>query len=67
MGSLKLEDDEMETKDLFITVDDPQKHTFKVDSYVTYRVFTRVSNRVYKVYHDIFTINSYYLLQVQTL
>ena len=47
MGSLKLEDDEMETKDLFITVDDPQKHTFKVDSYVTYRVFTRVSNRVY--------------------
>ena len=45
MGSLTLEDDDddTETKDLFITVDDPEKHTFKVDAYVTYRVFTRVS------------------------
>ena len=42
MGSLKLEEDP-DIKDLFITVDDFQKHVFKIDTYITYRVFTRVS------------------------
>ncbi|XP_071800326.1 sorting nexin-7-like isoform X5 [Asterias amurensis] len=42
MGSLKLEEDP-DIKDLFITVDDFQKHVFKIDTYITYRVFTRTT------------------------
>ncbi|XP_070562897.1 sorting nexin-30-like isoform X4 [Ptychodera flava] len=52
-GSIKLEDQEeeteeedqdMETRDLFVTVDDPEKHSGSMGSaYVTYRVVTKTT------------------------
>ena len=31
-----------ETKDLFVSVDDPEKHTSTLESYVTFRITTKV-------------------------
>ncbi|XP_038067971.1 sorting nexin-7-like isoform X2 [Patiria miniata] len=46
MGSMKLEE-EPDVKDLFITVDDFQKHVFTIDTYITYRVFTRTTRSAF--------------------
>ncbi|XP_076019782.1 sorting nexin-30 [Genypterus blacodes] len=32
-----------ETRDLFVTVDDPKKHVFTMETYITYRVSTKTS------------------------
>ncbi|XP_022109936.1 sorting nexin-30-like isoform X2 [Acanthaster planci] len=45
-GSMKLEE-EPDIKDLFITVDDFQKHVFTIDTYITYRVFTRTTRSAF--------------------
>ena len=36
------EDVEAETRDLFIRVDDPEKHTSTLEAYITFRVTTKV-------------------------
>jgi sorting nexin-7/30 len=36
------EDFETETRDLFIRVDDPEKHTSTLEAYITFRVTTKV-------------------------
>ncbi len=35
---------EEETKDLFVIVDNPEKHTTTMESYITFRVITKVNN-----------------------
>lgn len=42
IGSYNFEDDD-DTRDLFIKVDDPMRHTGKMESFVSYRVTTKVS------------------------
>ena len=32
-----------ETKDLFVTIDNPEKHTTTMESYITFRVTTKVT------------------------
>lgn len=34
--------DPIETRDLFVTVDDPKKHVSTMETYITYRVSTKV-------------------------
>lgn len=36
------EDADSETRDLFIVVDDPEKHTSTLETYITFRVTTKV-------------------------
>lgn len=36
------EDEDAETRDLFIVVDDPEKHTSTLEAYITFRVTTKV-------------------------
>lgn len=36
------EDVDAETRDLFIKVDDPEKHTSTLEAYITFRVTTKV-------------------------
>ena len=31
-----------ETKDLFVTIDNPEKHTTTMESYITFRITTKV-------------------------
>lgn len=35
-------DEAAETRDLFVTVDDPKKHVSTMETYITYRVSTKV-------------------------
>lgn len=35
-----------ETRDLFVTVDDPKKHVCTMETYITYRVSTKVGHRL---------------------
>ncbi|XP_072173231.1 sorting nexin-7-like [Diadema setosum] len=42
IGAFKFEDDQ-DTKDLFIKVDDPMKHVGKIESFVSYRVTTKTT------------------------
>lgn len=35
-----------ETRDLFVTVDDPKKHVCTMETYITYRVSTKVGGHV---------------------
>lgn len=44
INQYKLED-EPELKDLFITVDDPESHITAIETFITYRVVTKV--RIY--------------------
>ena len=37
-----IDDDEYETKDLFVVVDNPEKHAATMESYITFRVTTKV-------------------------
>ncbi len=37
------EDLEGETRDLFVTIDNPEKHTTAMESYMTFRITTKVS------------------------
>ena len=45
MKKMTLDDDDLdsETKDLFVVVDNPEKHTTTMESYMTFRVTTKVS------------------------
>lgn len=44
LNRLQLDDDlDGETRDLFVTVDDPKKHVSAMETYITYRVSTKVS------------------------
>lgn len=36
-----------ETRDLFVTVDDPKKHVCTMETYITYRVTTKVQHNVF--------------------
>lgn len=36
-------EDEPELRDLFITVDDPESHITAIETFITYRVITKVS------------------------
>lgn len=36
-------EDEPELRDLFITVDDPESHITAIETFITYRVVTKVS------------------------
>uniref|UniRef100_A0A8C6WBW7 Sorting nexin-30 n=1 Tax=Nannospalax galili TaxID=1026970 RepID=A0A8C6WBW7_NANGA len=43
LNRLQLDDDiDGETRDLFVTVDDPKKHVCTMETYITYRVTTKV-------------------------
>ena len=43
MANLALEDGlEDDTRDLFVTVDNPEKHVTAMESYITFRVNTKV-------------------------
>ena len=43
LNRLQLDDDlDGETRDLFVTVDDPKKHVSTMETYITYRVSTKV-------------------------
>ncbi|XP_071496918.1 sorting nexin-30-like [Diadema antillarum] len=42
IGAFKFDDDQ-DTKDLFIKVDDPMKHVGKIESFVSYRVTTKTT------------------------
>ena len=46
MGNLSRFDDNVdeETQDLFVVVDDPEKHTSTLEAYVTFRITTKVSD-----------------------
>uniref|UniRef100_A0A803W5L0 Sorting nexin-30 n=1 Tax=Ficedula albicollis TaxID=59894 RepID=A0A803W5L0_FICAL len=42
LNRLQLDDDfDVETRDLFVTVDDPKKHVCTMETYITYRVTTK--------------------------
>ncbi|ESP01213.1 hypothetical protein LOTGIDRAFT_212744 [Lottia gigantea] len=44
IANFKLDEDiDAETKDLFIVVDDPEKHTSTLESYITFRVTTKTN------------------------
>ncbi|XP_035246132.1 sorting nexin-30 isoform X3 [Anguilla anguilla] len=44
LNRLQLDDDlDGETRDLFVTVDDPKKHVSTMETYITYRVSTKTS------------------------
>uniref|UniRef100_A0A8V0XWK9 Sorting nexin-30 n=1 Tax=Gallus gallus TaxID=9031 RepID=A0A8V0XWK9_CHICK len=44
LNRLQLDDDlDGETKDLFVTVDDPKKHVCTMETYITYRVTTKTT------------------------
>ena len=48
LAGLKFEQDfENETKDLFVVVDNPEKHTTTMESYTTFRITTKVSSYIY--------------------
>lgn len=38
------EEEGLDTKDLFITVDNPESHVTAVETFITYRVLTKVRN-----------------------
>ena len=44
ISKMTLIDDDLEgeTKDLFVTIDNPEKHTTTMESYITFRVTTKV-------------------------
>ena len=43
LAAMALEDDlDAETKDLFVVVDNPEKHVTAMESYITFRVKTKV-------------------------
>lgn len=43
LNRLQLDDElDGETRDLFVTVDDPKKHVSAMETYITYRVGTKV-------------------------
>lgn len=43
IANFRLDDDlDAETRDLFIVVDDPEKHTSTLEAYITFRVTTKV-------------------------
>lgn len=42
LNRLQLDDDlDGETRDLFVTVDDPKKHVCTMETYITYRITTK--------------------------
>lgn len=45
IANLSRYDDDLDddTRDLFVVVDDPEKHTSTMESYVTFRITTKVS------------------------
>ncbi|XP_041342276.1 sorting nexin-30 isoform X1 [Pyrgilauda ruficollis] len=44
LNRLQLDDDlDVETRDLFVTVDDPKKHVCTMETYITYRVTTKTT------------------------
>uniref|UniRef100_A0A673Z9I5 Sorting nexin family member 30 n=1 Tax=Salmo trutta TaxID=8032 RepID=A0A673Z9I5_SALTR len=44
LNRLQLDDDlDVETRDLFVTVDDPKKHVSTMETYITYRVVTKTT------------------------
>lgn len=48
LAQLKLEDDFLlESKDLMVRVDNPEKHSHALDSYITFRVLTKTTRSVY--------------------
>ena len=45
IANFRLDDDcDGETRDLFIVVDDPEKHTSTLEAYITFRVTTKVNH-----------------------
>lgn len=47
LNRLQLDDDfDVETRDLFVTVDDPKKHVCTMETYITYRVTTKVQSNI---------------------
>jgi sorting nexin-7/30 len=43
LDTLRLEDEfETDTKDLFVSVENPEKHTTAMESYITFRITTKV-------------------------
>lgn len=47
LNRLQLDDDlDGETRDLFVTVDDPKKHVCTMETYITYRVTTKVQSNI---------------------
>lgn len=47
LNRLQLDDDlDVETRDLFVTVDDPKKHVCTMETYITYRVTTKVQSSI---------------------
>jgi len=59
VNQYRLDEDEdgggLDTRDMFITVDNPESHVTAIETFVVYRVLTRVS-----VYYSLFTISVYY-------
>lgn len=56
LNRLQLDDDlDVETRDLFVTVDDPKKHVCTMETYITYRVTTKVQNNI------LFPSNSFFV------
>lgn len=55
MANLSRYDDCMddETRDLFVVVDDPEKHTSTLEAYVTFRITIKVSNHKNTMIHVI--------------
>ncbi|XP_064605914.1 sorting nexin-30-like [Liolophura sinensis] len=48
IAAFKLEDEcDVETRDLFVVVDNPEKHTGTMDSYITFRCTTRTTRSEY--------------------
>lgn len=56
LNRLQLDDDlDVETRDLFVTVDDPKKHVCTMETYITYRVTTKVQSNI------LFPSNSFFV------
>lgn len=50
LNRLQLDDDiDGETRDLFVTVDDPKKHVCTMETYITYRITTKVG--LFLIFH----------------
>lgn len=42
INQYKFEEDAEDTKDIFVTVDNPESHVTAIETYITYRVVTKV-------------------------
>lgn len=51
ISKMTIVDDDLdgETKDLFVTIDNPEKHTTTMESYITFRISTKVFGVFYQL------------------